>query len=1038
MSGAHPSKKSNHNNLQDVTETMFITNFPTSFGSKDLWKTCNEHGSVADVYIALKLSIIGRRFAFVRFLKVKNTESLLVDLNKIWIGSYHLFAAMTRFDRKPKDSSKPLPKPNHTNNQPKHAFQSSHVNPNRSYATALNGKISPNQVPKEILKSVYVDASDLIEIHDMKNVILVKARDIDERVVWIEIGGLLLNAWTPKAFKKIACSWGEPLFLDDDPNKSVALGRVCIRSKIHGHINETCKVLIHDKAHNVRVKEFAGWVPDIEAMDTRSEKKSDVEIPEEQDNIIDDHDSLNVEEGEIQEKKETEEVNAANSHNFSWAEESGNADKDHLVASPINLSMKSKNHSTTESPKAPRGDSETFSKPPGYENFKHQNKHNSQHSSSSCPGAKSSRASKPLSIAFSNHGSMIEALVSQIEMGKVLGYDMEGSTNDLKKLIEGIGAKHETHSLSIDPFKVKSLWGNFQFDFTICPSVGRFGGLLSVWDTNSFSKNSVFAFDHFLIVEGNWLHSHLHCFMVNVYAPQDDGNKEILWNSILEFKEEHSGHYIIFGDFNVVRFALKRFGTMFNSSSGNAFNQFIINGSLWEFPHGGHLFTYINRRGNKLSKLDRFLITEDSTSLMRNHSALVLDCHISDHRPIFLTAATVNFGPSPFKLYNSWLLDSWLESLYNIEQEEQLDISQQAKVKWGVWLTDPTKIKDAFLSVFEAKFKKKEVDKIAVRSQFYKSLQEDQNSFLISPTFDVENMLLFVTVAWKNRPEFLNSSIMPKGCNTSFVSLIPKISNPTVVSDFRSISLIGAKYKIIAKLLANRLAKVIDSVSSREQTAFVKHRQILDGPLMVNEVIKWCNRKRDKLMIFQIDFEKAFDFVYWDFLFQVMHLMGFSDKWISWINGCLSHATASILVNGSPTREYHINHGIRQGDPLSPFLFIIAIEGLHVAVEDAISAGLYRGIKINTLTLSYFFFADDALFIGEWSRDNIRNMTTILECFHRVSGLKINFHKSNLVGIRIPFEEDKILSQITGCHASHSSFTYLGLPVGCNMAVTKS
>ncbi|GJW52228.1 RNA-directed DNA polymerase, eukaryota, reverse transcriptase zinc-binding domain protein [Tanacetum coccineum] len=259
-----------------------------------------------------------------------------------------------------------------------------------------------------------------------------------------------------------------------------------------------------------------------------------------------------------------------------------------------------------------------------------------------------------------------------------------------------------------------------------------------------------------------------------------------------------------------------------------------------------------------------------------------------------------------------------------------------------------------------------------------------------------------------------------------------------VVSDFRPISLIGAQYKIIAKILANRLAQVIDSVISREQTAFIKHRQILDGPLMVNEVIKWCNRKKDKLMIFKIDFEKAFDSVSWDYLFKVMHFMGFSDKWISWINGCLRSATASILVNGSPTREYQINRGLRQGDPLSPFLFIIAMEGLHVAVEDAISAGLYRGITVNTLTLSHFFFADDALFIGEWSRANIKNMATILDCFHRVSGLKINFHKSNLVGIGIPFEEVKLFSQVTGCNAIHSSFTYLGLPVDCNMAISKS
>ncbi|GJW52227.1 RNA-directed DNA polymerase, eukaryota, reverse transcriptase zinc-binding domain protein [Tanacetum coccineum] len=395
----------------------------------------------------------------------------------------------------------------------------------------------------------------------------------------------------------------------------------------------------------------------------------------------------------------------------------------------------------------------------------------------------------------------------------------------------------------------------------MCPSVGRSGGLLSVWDTYSFSKLNVFTFDHFLVVEGNWLHSHLHCFMVNVYAPQDDKKKEILWNLILKFKEGHPGHYIIFGDFNVVRLASERIGTIFNSSSANVFNQFISNGSLWEIPHGGHLFTRINRRGNKLSKLDRFLITENTTSYMRNHSALVLDCHISDHRPIVLSAATVDFGPPPFKLYNSWLLDNhlcttisdfwvhkeayygsnslvafknkmkalkniikdwsrirkssltqekenllskikefdtatirgsgtipsesqrpgWLEKLHSIELEEQLDISQKAKVRWGIeadentkffhaivnqkrrtlsihgikhdglWLTDPPKIKDAFHYVFEAKFKKKDVDKIVVRSPFYSSLHEDQNTFWFPLSLMMKSMLPFLTVAQKNR-----------------------------------------------------------------------------------------------------------------------------------------------------------------------------------------------------------------------------------------------------------------------------------------------
>nr|GEW80244.1 RNA-directed DNA polymerase, eukaryota [Tanacetum cinerariifolium] len=169
-----------------------------------------------------------------------------------------------------------------------------------------------------------------------------------------------------------------------------------------------------------------------------------------------------------------------------------------------------------------------------------------------------------------------------------------------------------------------------------------------------------------------------------------------------------------------------------------------------------------------------------------------------------------------------------------------------------------------------------------------------------------------------------------------------------------------------------------------------------------------------------------------------MHFMGFSEKWIKWIKGCLYSATSSILINGSPTRVFNINRGLRQRDPLSPFLFIIAMEGLHVAVEDALSAGLYRGLKVNTLTLSHFFYTDDALFIGEWSRANIKSMVSILECFYQVSGLKINFHKSNLVGVGVPFEDVNHFALNIGCNAMQFPFVYLGLPVDCNMANTKS
>nr|GFB28751.1 RNA-directed DNA polymerase, eukaryota, reverse transcriptase zinc-binding domain protein [Tanacetum cinerariifolium] len=363
------------------------------------------------------------------------------------------------------------------------------------------------------------------------------------------------------------------------------------------------------------------------------------------------------------------------------------------------------------------------------------------------------------------------------------------------------------------------------------------------------------------------------------------------------------------------------------------------------------MFTRINRRGDKLSKLDRFLVSEDTASYLTDYAAQVIECHISDHRPIILSPSSMDFGHTPFKFYNSWLLDNefhtivsdfWehyvmenginpivrfkskMKALKSIiktwsrnrsssqsrEKEENLDISQKAKVKWdieadenykffhaiinqkrrylsihginheGIWLSNPQDIKDSFHSFFESKFKKVEAAKVVSRSQFYKTVQPDQNVFLTSVITEAEireavwdcgsdkspepdgftfafykkfwDMIKVDVVAFVQA--FFNTSTFPRGCNASFVALIPKGPNPMVISDFRPISLIGAQYKIIAKVMANRLAQVIDSVISHEQSAFIKHRQILDGPLMVNEVIKWCQRKKSKLMVFKIDF----------------------------------------------------------------------------------------------------------------------------------------------------------------------------------------
>ncbi|XP_071715046.1 uncharacterized mitochondrial protein AtMg01250-like [Rutidosis leptorrhynchoides] len=122
-------------------------------------------------------------------------------------------------------------------------------------------------------------------------------------------------------------------------------------------------------------------------------------------------------------------------------------------------------------------------------------------------------------------------------------------------------------------------------------------------------------------------------------------------------------------------------------------------------------------------------------------------------------------------------------------------------------------------------------------------------------------------------------------------------------------------------------------------------------------------------MLFKVDFEKAFDCLNWNFLMEVMESMGFGAKWRNWIFACLKSASVSILVNGSPTSEFTLKRGIRQGDPLSPFLFIIAAEGLNILTNAATEKGLFKGVEIgeDKVKISHLQYADDTIFLGEWN-----------------------------------------------------------------------
>lgn len=203
-----------------------------------------------------------------------------------------------------------------------------------------------------------------------------------------------------------------------------------------------------------------------------------------------------------------------------------------------------------------------------------------------------------------------------------------------------------------------------------------------------------------------------------------------------------------------------------------------------------------------------------------------------------------------------------------------------------------------------------------------------------------------------------------RGCNAAFVTIIPKVADLIGLGDSRPISHIGCYYKIIAKMLSERFKRVVGNVVGEVQNAFIKGRYILDGVLIANETMDFLKKKKEKGLIFKVNFEKAYDSINWRFLLGIMRRMGFGNKWIKWVDTCVRSSSISILVNRSPLEEFWLERGVRQGEPLSPFLFILASEGLNVIVSEPVEKGIFRGVVVgeNKVMASHLHYTDDTIF----------------------------------------------------------------------------
>ncbi|XP_058726606.1 uncharacterized protein LOC131597964 [Vicia villosa] len=532
-----------------------------------------------------------------------------------------------------------------------------------------------------------------------------------------------------------------------------------------------------------------------------------------------------------------------------------------------------------------------------------------------------------------------------------------------------------------------------------------------------------------------------------------------MWEEILTLKEAYKdGEWIVGGDFNAVKDRKERKGKVgtVNSREVELFADFIDRSSLVDVPCKGQKYTWFSGDGKVKSRIDRFLLSSVIVNRWEVVGQLIGDRDISDHFPIWIKTDVANWGPKPFKFNNEWFsLDSFIpfvEGRGDFVLKEKLRLLKDKLKVWNkevfgrieleleecvhdINLADDrldTNSSSSFLANFEMR---KEAN-----GNFWKNLRIKENMFIQKSRIkwlkegDANSGFFHKVMKQRRRQNHLGPINTPGEevkeevwnhfgnkfieteevrplldgifFNSISVEEAVDLEKPFLEGEIKEavwecrvdkspgpdgpICLVGCLYKAAAKLLAGRLKRVLNSIISPCQSAFVPGRQLLDGVLVANEVVDYARKEGKNCMLFKVDFEKAYD------------------------------------------KEFVVNRGLRQGDPLSPFLFVVVAEGLAGLVRKSIELGEFNSFDIKGCKVDLLQFADDTLLVGDGSWRHGWAVKAVLRAFEIVSGLDINYHKSKLIGINSNCYFLEAVSHLFSSRMEDSNFYFLGIPIGFN------
>nr|GEW70873.1 RNA-directed DNA polymerase, eukaryota [Tanacetum cinerariifolium] len=782
--------RSNADHTRLISKSIFVTNFPDNTSSKDLWKLCQDYGTVVDVYIPNRKSKAGKRFAFVRFIKVENIDRLVGNLCTLWIGRMHLHANVVRFEGSPIQASRSA-----SSARPNHIEAS-------SFATVLKGNNTPVNACEA--PAMVIDDSCVV------------ARDLEFFVM------------------------GEVKKFSFIPNLRVLLAK---------------ELFAWSPVFN-EVKEVEYCTDDESVQGTNEDKGKPMNDKEKSQDPFNFYDLLRKRDGGVD-----------------------------TLGSDISIPY-----------------------PPGFTLEKLNNTadvHEVQHTDDLLSSGVRRNGHMP-----KKGGSVLEVLEEMIKVRQTMGYTMEGCMKDMENIIGSQGAQdvnflslQETKMESIFEMDVKILWGNSNFEYLFSEAIGNSAGIICTWDPNIFLKEQHILSDNFVALFGTWIPTKTKFLMISIYAPQPRTEKRSLWNYIMYLVTRWQGDSIVMGDFNEVRSADERMGSIFNIQGATDFNDFISNSGLVDIQLEGYSFTWSHPSASKMSKLDRFLVTKCVILLFPYVSAICLDRHLSDHRPILLRDVIVDYGATPFRLYHSWLTLSGFEQLvihtwnstiledsngmvrfkkklqalkkairewvavYKQEQtgrrndiklklsviDKKLDqgrvnddilLSRMGLMKQlldnGEWVDDPRRVKEEYCSHFATRFHAPSGICNKINFQFPNQLSSDQ-AFELEKQVSTDEIRTAVWACGESKspgpdgfmfeyfrkfwdtigPDlclvvewFFVHGSFSRGCNSLFIALIPKVQDSKFVNDYRPISLIGSLYKVVTKILALRLSSVIAGLIS--------------------------------------------------------------------------------------------------------------------------------------------------------------------------------------------------------------------------------